>query len=1289
MKKTPTIKFVWRKFILSALLTAPLATLPSPLWAVLPGTTSANLTSSAGASTVITGTATYMNINTPDRTVLTWGAFGIASTDTINFDLPTTTSGVLNIVNGGASTTIAGAMTSIGNVYILNKNGITIDTATAAISVANLGLSTADEAPFNFQTTGVLSYPATATVPVHIIGNGTGTITATSNGTVTIVGKGVDLTGTIVAGALNINSQGGNVVLGNSVSNNAFTLGSSGSKTGNLTVNSATGNIDLANGTGAVTIWGGTANLTTGNGNVLQSSTGTLAIGKSNANSSLTINAGTGTVNLPKVDANAATGTALAATITANATTLGVDIGDITLNASTINGNLIVGSLAGVIGSGGNVTITGGGTVSLAAPAANNITFAGAGNITFANLSTTDAVAAAFNNTVTLSTTGGFISLPTAQNITPAGTTYKNLSVKASGNITNSAAVNSTSGTVTFDAGDTLTITSSALPTVVVKNSPNGATITSTAATTSLGKGTAATGNVTVTAPAIAFGTGAGDTLTFTNLALTATAAGPATTISDVSDKVTVTGALTLTPAAGNSVVLDGNLGTGVGFAGNYGQVNIVNGANATVFGKAGLNLGTIAITGNLMAIATTGNITDSGQLKVGGWVTAGAGTAAAPGNINLDYTAAAGSGNQITGTIYLQDDINLLLGTSVAGTGATTIGNYMANNVTVMNENAITVSPIFNTYAAGLTGNLTLTGAGVTLGKTLIGGTANLTSTGAITASNAGNVIPSFNINATKTTAGAVVVNVNSSGNTTVNATLSGPTGNGSSAVITSGGNLTIGTVTSSFDGAGGVAFTGTGAITDSTIAGIQIYGPVSFTSTGNISVTKGGDNFGAVTMDIGTNDGNTMSLVESGTMKIASISNAGKKTTINLTSQNGSIIEATNATIKGGSDTTKTMSLSAVNGSIVLDQPLNHTFAGPISFTVNGTAGSGNVTYLSNSSVVLGNTTVSGGTLNIDVSNTTGNSLSQATGASAYAYGNLILKAASAGAGTGNITLTNSGNRFGAYEITNGSGNVSITEDTTINLQAINTAGNLTITSNNGYILDSVNTSLAAGYTNSVVASGAGKIAKFTANAAGGNITLALPNSQFIASVALNTTGAASVISNAAASALDLGTSTVGGALSVTNNSSGQMVTQSGPLAVTGTVSINTTGGASGINLSNPNNQFGGLRFYAAGTTGANIAEATTMNLLGGSLSNGPVFLSTAGNFITTGPGGSSISGNLNISANGTITPGAGSLLVTGTFTVYSIGATDLSALSKSGNLFNKAPVNTGPGAYTGPSL
>ena len=135
---------------------------------------------------------------------------------------------------------------------------------------------------------------------------------------------------------------------------------------------------------------------------------------------------------------------------------------------------------------------------------------------------------------------------------------------------------------------------------------------------------------------------------------------------------------------------------------------------------------------------------------------------------------------------------------------------------------------------------------------------------------------------------------------------------------------------------------------------------------------------------------------------------------------------------------------------------------------------------------------------------------------------------------------------------------------------------------------------------------------------------------------------------------------------------------------LTVAGDVTLTTNGG--NIDLSNTSNQFGAIRFTA---NQVSIAEGTTLNLRAGSVATGPVQLSTGANFVTSGTGASSFTNSLTISAaNGSIVPGAGSLLVIGPFTVFSNVLKDLSALSKSGNLTNRDPINLGSGTYVPPS-
>jgi len=624
---------------------------------------------------------------------------------------------------------------------------------------------------------------------------------------------------------------------------------------------------------------------------------------------------------------------------------------------------------------------------------------------------------------------------------------------------------------------------------------------------------------------------------------------------------------------------------------------------------------------------------------------------------------------------LFVADDVSVI--TKAYVPSATTVGNYLVKNLSVISENLVAIAPLTNTYGTGITGNVTVTGNGITLGNTMaasaslnsyLNTTTSLLSTAAISAIGT-NTISSYTVSA------AGNVDLRTSGAFTVNATLNGPAGNTSTANFTGGDVMTLGTVSSNYGGL--VSFQNNGGgkkdMADSVVGGLQIYGPVSFNSSGNITVNKGGDNFGGITADVKDNDSKTITLVESGTSKLVSINATGKKTTINLTSANGSIIEAAGAVLKSG-DTSKLLTLTANNGSIVIDQPATNTFAGPVGLVT----GTGNATFASNVDTILGNISVSSGGLSVDVTNTGGKSITQAAGSTAYVYGQVYAAAALAG----DITLNGNSNRFGAYAMKTGSGNITVTENTTINLQSISTTGNLTLTSNNGSILDSTNASLPVGYANSVVNNGATSVALFSAPL--GSITLALPASDY-KTVGFTTPNNVSVVDSIGSTILT--GSTVGGTFDVTNTASNSITQSGGPLLITGNTSFTAAGG--GINLPNTANQFGGIRF-TAGAAGATINELSTMNLRSGSsvTGTGAAILNSGASFITSGTGGSSFTGNLAITAQGTITPGAGSLLVVGTLSVNSPSTKDLSALSKSGNLVNQDPVNSGTGAYIPPS-
>ncbi len=1285
MKKSLNNSLSLRKVLLSAMVAAPLATLPVPLWA-LPSTGSTNLTSSAGSSTTITTVGSTLSINTPDKTVLKWVNFGsgadtIASGDAIIYNLPSSSASVLNMVTGAGNTTIDGTLSSNGRILILNQNGITLS-ATGNVSAAGLSLSTRPETEFYYAANGDLGYTGTPTADITVNGN----VTVGSAGTIVIAGKNVNI-GTAPTGAEKIDAgtitvtaaNSGAVAIGGA---QAVTFGNVSAKYGTLSVNTNGGTLNIAPGVGDVST-GANATLTSGSGAITQAGAGNVIIGTagtltvtqstSSANGvslthlsttgdgkALTVNLTSGTaastVTVDKTGPNASNDLVLTATtggdLTAKATA-----GSVTLNASNIGGALTVTATGGDIKSGGNVTVKSGSNISLTG---TNIAYAGVG--TLDHLAT---IAPASGGNVTISSDGD-IALP-------AIAASKNITVTSGGSITEASTLAST-GTATFNAGGSITLAgANDFAFLVIKNAPSGTSVTDANGLT-LGKGTAATGDVAVTATAgtIAFGNASGDTISFGGK-LDLTTAGA--NVTQVSDNTSVTGALTITAGAG-SVTLAGSTGKATGLNNTYGKINIVSAANVSLFAKNTLNLGDITATGTLTAYSAT-SISNSGALNITGLTMVGAGTAAAPGAIALDYVNSSGVANNLQNTVTVIDDINLLNGTASALVSP--VGNPLASSVTIANSHDLTFTLPTNIYGttANIPVSLKTTGgfkilsdsAGVTnAGQLNTSGTVTLISdTGDITVDNAIFKNQFTTVNVTSNTG---AVSVKSASSLTVNATLNGTSGTAhpTSAVsfTSTGGNVTLGSIVSQYSQApasGGTAFTGK-SVVDS-VPGIWIYGPVNFTaSSGNINVSQSGHNFGGITATSSAANGNIV-IAEGGTMKTVTM--ASGNGTISLSSANGDII--TDITTGAGlaqAAAGGAVSLSAANGKISLTRA--NTLVGAVGLTAKG-----NTTITSGGALVLGTVTVSNGTLTV---NAAGN-VTQ-TGA-ANIFGDTTVKQTAAA----NIALTNTGNQFGGLILsTAGGGNISVTESGTLNLKSVQTSGKFTATSVNGDIIDSTDSTVANnGISNGTLAIGS---ASFTAS--NGNVVLDNAANVF-STVSFTTNGNASLVQPTGAAAdVTLGTSTVGGALTVTNQGAGFDILEASnnTLTIIGNATFNTNAGA--VVLDQSTNQFGPVRFVIG--QNSTLTESTTFNLNAGTVATAPVIINTNGNFMTSGTGGSSFTNDLTINAIGTIIPSAGSLLVTGTLTVFSNQTKDLSALSKSGNLAGRDPVNLGTGTYVPPS-
>jgi filamentous hemagglutinin family protein len=1247
-----------------------------------------DLTLNAGNVTSVSATSDAGNILS-GGTLITNGTVGLTVSSGKDVALHT------DKATGGVTLTLSSG-TSYGNVSLVQDAG---NLAVPTLSAANITASAGNITLNGDQTaTKTASYSATGNVTLgksisavnvsvsagkDITLDATGDINNTRQpataGNVTLAATGNVTTNGIIGAVTGVapaklTITGGNVTIGNSVG------------AGNISV---TATNDLAsNGElwGAAGVTNGSFSLTATNGNVSI----TKEIGVTNTSpKTLTVNAG-GNVT---VGANVLTQTGGTVSITAGSSNL-TQSGTIATDTTGTTGNVTLTSTSGSV-SVGNTIRTG----KLSVTAGNVATIGGA--VTAANV-----VASATNDLTqssAITATGGNVTLTsTAANVTigntidagnatvSAGakviynakiTAATSTSLTATGNIELGAdlvapALTLSSGKDIVQTGGSITstgnasITSAGVATLgTATNDFNNVKLLNTGAASitdtngiTLADGTNAAGNVTVTAGgAVNLGNTANGTLTF-GKALTITATGAS--IDDKSNNITVLGNVSLTTTGAGVVTLDGSAGNGVGLNSSYGQVSVTTaGQNASVFENTTLNLGVIDLgTGVLTAFSNTG-IINTGKLTTGDiWV--GAGTVAAPGDVTLDNST-----NAIGGTIRPLSDLRLL--------GSNSNGYYLVNNLKVVNTatNAALVEILPNVYGNPAAINLDLTTSGATqlsVGQLSTTGTVKLTAgTGGISAVNANNTINNVRVKS----GGAVAVK--SAGALTVNS--DGVSAGTATYTVLGNGTLTIGSYKSDTTGATTFDASAMGAAIVDSVPNIAIYGPVTFKG-GSVSVTQAGHSFGGVTIDTSAANGSA-TIVESGYLNLLSVQTGSGAFT--ATSSNGGIIQGTGST---GIITSGNATFTAPTGVVTLSDAANNKFDGSVALTAVGNSAINNTVDTKLGTIVVGSGT-------LDVVASSGKNITQATGSSVYAYG--ATKFATGGGGK--ITVTNSGNQFGGLTLTTGTGNISVTEQTTMNLKSVTTSGTFTATSAGGSIVDSgalaaTGTSILSAQNGDILltkSSDFGTVS-FTTN---GSVTvkdanaIALGNSTIggnltVTATSLTQPGALSLTGNGnitTTGAVALNTSNVGGTFTV---NAGGAVTQSGALNVAG----NTSFTATTLTLNNTANTFGAFRFNTTGTT--LIDEATTFNLLAGSVSTGAVTINTGGDFITSGTGGSSFTGSgLTINASGTIIPTTGSLLVTGTFTVNSPSTKDLSALSKAGNLANHDPVDQGTGAYTGP--
>lgn len=348
-------------------------------------------------SIVQNGSTTTINQNTQNLS-LTWQAFDIAPSETVNFVQPNALAVAINRILGNNGTEIQGRLNANGQVWLINPNGILFG-HNAQVNVGGIVASTLD---LGSNADGVQRFSGAGTGSVI----NEGTITATDGGYVALIGNSVSNQG-------NINAVQGTVGV---AAGSTVTLTFADNQLVQLQVERSVLDSLAANG-GLIQADGGTVMLTAGaKDSVLASvvnNTGVIeAHSMENHNGTITLLAGgnTGTVNVGgTLDASApASGdggaietSALHVKISDNAkittaasngfagtwlidpvdftiAATGGDISGASLNTSLASGNVTIQSITGGTGTSGDINVNDSVTWStntLTLDASNNINF--------------------------------------------------------------------------------------------------------------------------------------------------------------------------------------------------------------------------------------------------------------------------------------------------------------------------------------------------------------------------------------------------------------------------------------------------------------------------------------------------------------------------------------------------------------------------------------------------------------------------------------------------------------------------------------------------------------------------------------------------------------------------------------------------------------------------------------------------------------------------------------------------------------------------------------------------
>jgi filamentous hemagglutinin family protein len=745
------------------------------------------------------------------------------------------------------------------------------------------------------------------------------------------------------------------------------------------------------------------------------------------------------------------------------------------------------------------------------------------------------------------------------------------------------------------------------------------------------------------------------------------------------SGSLAVTGPSTFN-AAGNNITLDN--------VGNDFSTVTVNGNNVTLRDASGIILAPSVINGNL-SITAAGNITESGALTLSG-----------------------GSSTFLIDTVTA----DVLLGGQANNFGSQpvtigTINGGTVHNLTYRNINALAVTPILPTSVHDLT--LIQDNAAVILPGISVGGNLNviaggsITDSGNVTVSGASSLAAGFNnIVLTQADDFGGPVNIVSANNVILNdinnlvvaGTVSG------SLIMSAGSAITLGPLTVGAN----LNANSTGTISDA--APITVGGVTSLSAGfGNNILLIHADDFGGAVNIVSANNAtinDINSLTVGGVLAGDLNLTAGTTTTFNTLNVGGNLIVVGNGTISESGPVTvagaasftagpgndislffgndfggpvtivsaNNVALSDINdlnvggsigGSLSASAGASLTVGGTVGVNLNGSAGtsitlnalnvtgnmnlSGNGTISDNANVIVGGTT----TLTANSGDITLNNADDFGGAVTVVSANNVtlndINALTVGGSMAGTLNTTAGGATTFNTLTVG-GNMLVQSGATIDFAgagASSIAGTMNLTSA-GDITDSGSGTLAVGGT-TVLNAGAGN-----------NVTLDNNNN-------FNTVDIVSAnnVTLSDINSIDIGNSTVSGALTITASSG---ISGSGTLHVIGTSTLNA--GIGDIVLNNANDFGGAVSIVSANNVTLNDINALTFNNV---TANGTLSATAGGQVDFAGAGASTIGGGMNIATPAGITDsGAGSLTVNGTATLAAGAGNDIT-LDNANNNFN----------------